>query len=109
MVELHYEILAEDINSSEWVIKAATGRKPVAKVEAFYGNNARLISAMLEQLQGLWPHMDGLGKSLHEGGGKYLSWGAGHDTDNEWIAGCKHGKPPWKRDIRACLYRESLW
>jgi hypothetical protein len=39
-------------------MKAATGRDSVAELEDLYGYDARLTSATLEPLQGLWPPVD---------------------------------------------------
>lgn len=94
MVELHYELLAGDIDSSEWVIQAATGRKSLAKLEAFYGEDARLTIDTLEQFQEIWPCTIFLSKREYAEDKKYLDWGR-HYTHNEYVGERRHGKPSW--------------
>ncbi len=67
-------------------MKAATG------LEDLYRYDARLTSATLEPLQDLWPLVDSLGKSEHEGDGKYLKWEPGCYADNEWLAERRDGR-----------------
>ena len=94
-VEVNYELMAEDVDENEYSIELATGRKSVAKLEAFYGNDVRLTYATLRKFQDLWPHMDEFWVKEHEGPERYLDWGPIHCTDNERLAESKKGKPPW--------------
>ncbi|KAL9123457.1 MAG: hypothetical protein Q9217_007102, partial [Psora testacea] len=70
-VKTSYELLVEDIDRNEPDIKAATGRKSAAKLEAFYGESPRLTCVTLQKFQDLWPHLDDIGL---EGAEKYLDW-----------------------------------
>ena len=61
-VEETYELLEDDITSSEWVIQNATGRKSKLKFQKLYGENPRLPREEYYAFTEKWPHMDDLSK-----------------------------------------------
>ena len=87
------ELLAEDFKAGEYLLKVMTGMRSAAKLEGFYGSNAKLTEQTLYRFEQIWPFMN-----LTNGGRDYLkyqAWSWGEGANNEREVYSRQGIPSW--------------